>query len=92
MKMKILEIMFIAAQVFYDHGQFAEAIKRLEKIFQYDPKHKFAAYAVNTMLDCYVRLRYWDEINQWATKLIDAKNSPRANVMLSGPTFRRYSA
>lgn len=71
---KIPEIMFIAAQVYYNHGQFKEAITRLETLFEYDPRHKYAAYAVNTMLDCYVRLRYWDEINTWANKLIDAQN------------------
>ena len=70
----IPEISFISAQTFYKHGQFKEAIKRLEQLFEYDPTHKYAAYAVNTMLDCYVRLRYWDEIEQWATRLIDAKN------------------
>ena len=71
---KIPEVMFISAQVFYEHGQFAQAIKRLQTLFAYDPDHKYSAYAVNTMLDCYVRLRYWDEIDTWATKLIEAKN------------------
>jgi TolA-binding protein len=71
---KIPEVMFISAQVFYEHGQFAQAIKRLKTLFDYDQEHEYAAYAVNTMLDCYVRLRYWDEIDTWATKLIDAKN------------------
>jgi tetratricopeptide (TPR) repeat protein len=70
----IPEISFVSAQTFYKHGQFKEAIKRLEQLFEYDPTHKYAAYAVNTMLDCYVRLRYWDEIEQWATRLIDARN------------------
>lgn len=71
---KIPEVMFISAQVFYEHGQFAQAIKRLQTLFDYDQEHEYAAYAVNTMLDCYVRLRYWDEIDTWATKLIQAKN------------------
>ncbi len=71
---RIPEIMFLAAQVFYRHGQFAEAIKRLKRIFAYDPKHEMAAYAVNVMLDAYVRLHYWREVEEWASKLIEAKN------------------
>lgn len=71
---RIPEIMYVAAKVFYDHGQYKEALTRLKTIFDYDDQSEFAAYAVNTMLDCYVRLRYWEEIDQWATNLIDAKN------------------
>ncbi|GMV43482.1 MAG: hypothetical protein AMXMBFR64_51980 [Myxococcales bacterium] len=71
---KIPEIMYLAARVFYNHGQFKNAITRLETIFQYDDTHEFAAYAVNLMLDSYVKLRYWNEIEQWASRLIAAKN------------------
>ena len=71
---KIPEIMYLAARVYYGHGQFKNAISRLEKIFEYDDSHEFAAYAVNLMLDSYVKLRYWTEIEQWASRLITAKN------------------
>lgn len=71
---KIPEIMYLAARVYYGHGQFKSAITRLENIFAYDDTHEFAAYAVNLMLDSYVKLRYWREIDDWASKLIAAKN------------------
>lgn len=71
---KIPEIMFIAAQVYYRHGRFAEAVKRLKILFEYDPSSKFAAYAVFTLLDAYQRLKQWPKVEEWARKLIAAKN------------------
>ena len=70
----IPEIMFIAAQTFYKHGQFAEAVNRLMVIFDLYPKHKMANVAVNTIIDAYARLKHWDKIEGWARKLIAAKN------------------
>ncbi|MBM4388494.1 MAG: tetratricopeptide repeat protein, partial [Deltaproteobacteria bacterium] len=71
---KIPEIMYISAQVFYRHGKFKEAVERLRVLFEYDPQHKFAAYAVFTLLDCYKRLQRWTKVEEWARKLIEAKN------------------
>lgn len=71
---RIPEIMFIAAQVFYQHGKFDEGVKRLKVLFDYDPKHKFAAYAAFTLMDCYKRLNRWTKVEEWARKLIAAKN------------------
>jgi len=70
----IPRIMFIAADVFYQHGQFEDAVKRLKTIFEYDPNHEFAGVAVNTLLDAYVRLRHWDQVEFWARELIRVKN------------------
>lgn len=70
----IPRIMFIAAEVFYKHGQFEDAVKRLKTIFDYDPNHEFAGIAVNTLLDAYVRLRHWDKVEFWARELIKVKN------------------
>ena len=70
----IPEIMFIAAQTFYKHGQFAEAVNRLMVIFDLYPEHKMANIAVNTIIDAYARLKHWDKIETWARKLIEAKN------------------
>lgn len=71
---KIPEIMFIAAQTFYKHGKFQDSVKRLKILFEYDSQSKFAAYAVFTLLDCYQRLKQWPRVEEWARKLIDAKN------------------
>lgn len=71
---KIPEIMFIAADVFYRHGKFRDAVERLETLFEYDSSSKFAAYAVFTLLDCYQRLQQWPKVEEWARKLIAARN------------------
>lgn len=71
---KIPEIMYIAAQVYYRHGKFQDAVSRLRVLFEYDSSTKFAAYAVFTLLDCYQRLQQWPKVEEWARKLIAAKN------------------
>jgi cellulose synthase operon protein C len=71
---KIPEIMFIAAQTFYRHGMFLDAVKRLQTIFAYNPKHKYASHAVFTLLHCYIRLHRWEQVEQWTRKLIAEKN------------------
>lgn len=71
---KIPEIMYISAQVFYRHGKFQDAVSRLKILFDYDQNSKFAAYAVFTLLDCYQRLQQWPKVEEWARKLIAAKN------------------
>jgi len=70
----IPNIMFIAAQTFYKHGQFAAAVTRLKKIFKLYPDHKMANIAVNTIIDAYARLKHWDKIEDWARRLIDKRN------------------
>ena len=71
---KIPEIMYISAQVFYKHGKFRDAVKRLKVLFAYDPRSKFAAYGVFTLLDAYQRLKQWPKVEEWARNLIKAKN------------------
>lgn len=71
---KIPEIMFIAAQTFYKHGKFQDAVSRLKILFDYDNQSKFAAYSVFTLLDCYQRLQQWPKVEEWARKLIAARN------------------
>lgn len=70
----IPRMMFIAADVFYGHGMFEDAVSRLRTIFDYDPNGEYAGFAVNTLLDAYVRLRHWDKVEEWARKLISVKN------------------
>jgi len=71
---KIPEIMYISAQVFYKHGKFRDAVKRLKVLFAYDPTSKFAAYGVFTLLDAYQRLKQWPKVEEWARNLIKARN------------------
>jgi TolA-binding protein len=71
---KIPEIMFIAAQTFYRHGMFKDAVTRLQTIFDYDPKHKYASLSVFTLVDCYIRLHRWEKVEEWTRRLIAEKN------------------
>jgi tetratricopeptide (TPR) repeat protein len=71
---KIPEIMYIAASLYYRHGKFQEAVNRLRILFEYDKSSKYAAYAVFTLLDCYQRLAQWPMVEEWARKLIAARN------------------
>jgi tetratricopeptide (TPR) repeat protein len=70
----IPEVMYMAADTFFVHGDFANAVERLKKIFEYDPKHKFAAIASVRMIQAYARLRRWQSVEEWARKLIKQRN------------------
>lgn len=70
----IPNIMYIAAETFYKHGMFSDAVLRFENIFKYDPKHRFAAIAATMIMDCYYRVRNWEKVEEWARKLIREKN------------------
>jgi TolA-binding protein len=67
---KVPEIMYLASTTYYDRGQYPMAIERLEKVFQYDEKHKVAEIAVKTMIDVYARHKDWVKIEQWARKML----------------------
>lgn len=71
---KIPNMMYIAAEMFYEHGKFKEAVSRLQVIFDLFPKDKMAHYAVNLIIDAYKRLKRWEQIEYWARELIKKKN------------------
>ncbi|MCB9736364.1 MAG: tetratricopeptide repeat protein [Deltaproteobacteria bacterium] len=71
---KIPNMMYIAAEIFYEHAQFKEAVTRLQVIFDLFPKDKMAHYAVNLIIDAYKQLKRWEEIEYWARELIKKKN------------------
>lgn len=71
---KIPNMMYIAAEMFYSHGQFREAVSRLQVIFDLFPQDKMAHYAVNLIIDAYRRLKRWEQIEYWARELIAKKN------------------
>ncbi|HIN86976.1 MAG TPA: tetratricopeptide repeat protein [Myxococcales bacterium] len=71
---QIPEIMYMAAETFYRHGQFRDAVKRLNKIFEFDANHKYAAVAVVTLVQAYARLRRWEKVELWARALIKKRN------------------
>lgn len=71
---KIPNMMYIAAEIFYRHGQFREAVTRLQVIFDLFPKDEMASYAVNLIIDAYKRLKNWVQIEKWAREVIEKKN------------------
>jgi len=70
----IPNIMYIAAETFYKHGMFEEAVLRFQNIFKYDPKHKFAAIAATLIMDSYYRVGNWGMVEEWARRLIKTRN------------------
>ncbi len=71
---QIPEVMYLAADTYYKHGQFAEAVQRLQKIFEYDSRHKLATVAAVTIMEAYSKLARWDKVEEWARKLKATKN------------------
>ena len=71
---RIPEIMFLSAETFYRHGQFEDAVARLNKIFDYDQNTKYAAVAAVTLVEAYARLHRWERVEEWCRKLIAIKN------------------
>jgi len=69
----IPEIMFIAAQVFYQHGQFKDAVERLNIIFELYPEHKMAGVAARAIIQAYAQLKRWTQAESWARKLLASK-------------------
>jgi tetratricopeptide (TPR) repeat protein len=71
---RIPEMSYIAAAMLYDHGKYNDAVLRLKVIFKHYTNHKFAAYAVNLLIDAYSKLGHWEKVEDWASKLIKARN------------------
>lgn len=69
----IPEIMFIAAQTFYEHGQFKDAVERLNIIFELYPQHQMAGAAARAIIQAYAQLKRWQQAESWARKLLAAK-------------------
>ncbi len=71
---KIPNMMYVSAEIFYQHGQFKESVTRLQVIFDLFPNHEFASYAVNLIISAYKRVQNWVKIEEWAREVIKKKN------------------
>lgn len=71
---KIPNMMYIAAEIFHSHGQYREAVTRLQVIFDLFPRDEFAGYAVNLIVDAYKQLKNWVQIEKWAREVIEQRN------------------
>ncbi len=72
---QIPEVMYLSADTYYKHGKFADAVDRLQKIFDYDPKSKMAPVAAVTIMQAYSRLNRWEKVEEWARKLKASRNA-----------------
>jgi TolA-binding protein len=69
-----VEISFKAANIYYRHNHFDEAVARFSDIALNHPEHKFengeraAEMAANLILDSYNLLGDWSKVNEWARK------------------------
>jgi len=69
-----VEISFKAANIYYRHNHFEEAVARFADIATHHTEHKFengeraAEMAANLVLDSYNLLGDWAKVNEWARK------------------------
>lgn len=66
-------VMYNAAQIYFYNHHYSDAIQRYAYIVDNYPKHKFAGYAANDILECYNRVRDWAKMEFWAKKLREIK-------------------
>lgn len=64
---------FVAAEVYKSHGQYDNCVPRYESIIRNAPKHRYASFAGNSLLEANYRLQRWDEVEKWGRHLLDAK-------------------
>lgn len=64
---------FVAAEVYKSHGQYDKCVPRYESIIKNAPKHRYASFAGNSLLEANYRLQRWDEVEKWGRHLLDNK-------------------
>lgn len=64
---------FVAAEVYKSRGHYDKCIPRYESIIRNAPKHRYASFAGNSLLEANYRLKNWDEVEKWARHLYDNK-------------------
>lgn len=64
---------FVAAEVYKSHGQYDKCVPRYESIIGNAPKHRYASFAGNSLLEANYRLQRWHEVEKWGRHLLDNK-------------------
>lgn len=64
---------FVAAEVYKSRGHYDKCIPRYESIIRNAPKHRYASFAGNSLLEANYRLKRWDDVEKWARHLLDNK-------------------
>ncbi len=84
---KRVEIAFKAANIYYRHNHFDEAVGRFSEIALTSPDYKFETgerageVAANLVLDSYNLLEDWSKVNEWARRFYNTEK-------LATPKFR----
>ena len=64
---------FVAAEVYKARGHYKECIDRYESIIENAPKHRYASFAGNSLLEANYVLERWGEVEKWARHLMKNK-------------------
>jgi cellulose synthase operon protein C len=64
---------FVAAEVYKSRGHYDSCVPRYESIIINAPRHRYASFAGNSLLEANYRLQNWDEVEKWARHLLANK-------------------
>ena len=64
---------FVSAEVYKSRGHYDKCIPRFQSIITNAPKHRYASFAGNSLLEANYRLKNWDEVEKWARHLYEKK-------------------
>jgi tetratricopeptide (TPR) repeat protein len=64
---------FVAAEVYKSRGHYDSCVPRYESIIINAPRHRYASFAGNSLLEANYRLQKWDEVEKWARHLLAQK-------------------
>jgi tetratricopeptide (TPR) repeat protein len=79
---KRVEVAYKAADVYYRHNQFPEAVRLFSGVALESPGHELAAYAANLVLDCANLQGDWRAMNDWARRFWQEEALLRAHPSL----------
>ncbi|HEY7726361.1 MAG TPA: tetratricopeptide repeat protein, partial [Anaeromyxobacteraceae bacterium] len=85
---KRVEVAYKAADVYYRHNQFPEAVRLFSGVALESPEHELAAYAANLVLDCANLQGDWRAMNDWARRFWQEEALLRAHPPLRADLAR----
>lgn len=64
-------VRYRAAEIYYKHDQFDEARRRFEEVVAEYPSSEVARYASNLIIESYLAVQDWDNVEKWSQRLIE---------------------
>jgi cellulose synthase operon protein C len=64
-------VAYRAAEMFYKHDQLDEARKRFEQVIIGYPDSEVAKYSANLIIESYLAVEDWDNVEKWSQRLIE---------------------